>query len=213
MSETGLMPVVVQHAVTGEVLMVAFADAEALERTRQTGWAHFFSRRRRRLWLKGETSGHRLRVLRVRTDCDRDAWVYEALPTGPVCHTGAASCFDAVPSGVLATWLWTLEQIVRDRQTADPKVSYTARLFQAGLPHVARKVGEEALEVLVAALREGPDRCVEEAADLVYHLTVLLVAQGRSWRDVVAALRARHRSASSEVPDESSGEVDRPEGP
>ncbi len=197
MAEVALMPVVVQHAVTGEVLMVAFADAEALEQTRRTGWAHFFSRRRRRLWRKGETSGHGLRVLRVRTDCDQDAWVYEALPTGPVCHTGAASCFDAVPSGVLGAWLWTLEQVVRDRRGADPTVSYTARLLQAGLPHVARKVGEEALEVLVAALQEGPDGCVREAADLVYHLTVLLVAQGRSWQDVLAELRTRHRSASS----------------
>jgi len=208
--DAALMPVVVQHAITGEVLMVAFADAEALERTRRTGWAHFFSRRRRRLWRKGETSGHGLQVLRIRTDCDQDAWVYEALPTGPVCHTGTASCFDAVPSGVLATWLWALEQIVRDRQGADPAVSYTARLFQAGLPHVARKVGEEALEVLVAALREGPDRCVQEAADLVYHLTVLLVAQGRSWRDVLETLRARHLQASSEEAGGSSGAADRP---
>lgn len=211
MTEANLMPVVVQHAVTGEILMVAFADAEALERTRQTGWAHFFSRRRHRLWRKGETSGHGLQVLRIRTDCDQDAWVYEALPTGPVCHTGAVSCFDAVPSGVLATWLWTLEQIVRSRPGADPGVSYTARLFQAGLPHVVRKVGEEALEVLVAALQESPDRCVQEVADLVYHLTVLLVAQGRSWQDVFRELQNRHLQASSGAAGGSSGVAGRPE--
>ncbi|MCS7311449.1 MAG: bifunctional phosphoribosyl-AMP cyclohydrolase/phosphoribosyl-ATP diphosphatase HisIE [Acidobacteria bacterium] len=211
MTETALMPVVVQHAVTGEVLMVAFADVEALEQTRQTGWAHFFSRRRRRLWRKGETSGHGLRVLRLRTDCDQDAWIYEALPTGPVCHTGTDSCFDAVPSGVLATWLWALERVVRDRQGAEPTVSYTARLFQAGLPHVARKVGEEALEVLVAALQEGPDRCVQEVADLVYHLTVLLVAQGRSWQHVFGELRSRHHPASPEAAGGSSEMAARPE--
>ena len=162
-----LKPAIVQDAASGRVLMLAWMDAEAERLTRETGEAWFWSRSRQRLWRKGETSGNTLAVDELRDDCDGDALLLRVTPAGPACHTGSVSCF--------APALWrTIVERARER----PDGSYTAELLDAGVGSVARKVGEEAVELTVAALDEPDERVVSEAADLVYHLYVLLAARG-----------------------------------
>jgi phosphoribosyl-ATP pyrophosphohydrolase/phosphoribosyl-AMP cyclohydrolase len=151
----GLLPVVAQDAFTGRVLMLAWANAEAVERTIATGEAHFWSRSRKALWCKGETSGNALRVLAIEKDCDGDSLLLRVIPAGPACHTGASSCFDADSAcgeGGGGLDLGALERIVAARAGADPEASYTARLFAEGIERMAQKVGEEATEVVIAAL-------------------------------------------------------------
>ena len=274
--QQGLVPVVVQDRTAGEVLMLAYANREALARTLADGKAWFYSRSRQRLWRKGETSGHELAVHEVRIDCDGDAVLYVVEPSGPACHTGERSCFHrdvrgrwrkgspviphtpaqetgpagppapapaaagatavpapapvrapgdtgdtpdtaagdrgtsgseqpAAPAGRAPShrpdrdaaegdglaFLSRLEAVIRSRWRDRPAGSYTTALFAAGLPRILQKVGEEAVETVVAGGHQGPDRLVEEAADLVYHLTVLLVAREVGWADVVAELRRR----------------------
>lgn len=273
--QRGLVPVVVQDAGRGDVLMLAYADREALARTLAEGRAWFFSRSRRRLWRKGETSGHELRVQEVRIDCDGDAVLYRVDPAGPACHTGQRTCFhrgvDGAPlsgasragppqpapgpggeagaganggaadaggdgggahggvdddgadaggdggtaaatahrgagaagaNGVMASGsadgapgglagLGALEAVVRQRQKERPPGSYTTRLFEAGLARILQKVGEEAVEAVVAGGHQSRQRLVEEVADLLYHLTVLLVARDVSWQDVGRELGRR----------------------
>ncbi|ADU50711.1 phosphoribosyl-ATP diphosphatase [Thermaerobacter marianensis DSM 12885] len=209
--QRGLVPVVVQDADRGDVLMLAYADREALTRTLAEGRAWFFSRSRQRLWRKGETSGNELRVREVRVDCDGDAVLYRVEPAGPACHTGERSCFYRTVGGQAGTpdgrpapqagvagaqpeglgELSRLEAVVRRRQQERPAGSYTTRLFEAGLPRILQKVGEEAVETVVAAGHQEQQRVVEEAADLLYHLTVLLVARDVSWQDVAGELRRR----------------------
>jgi phosphoribosyl-ATP pyrophosphohydrolase/phosphoribosyl-AMP cyclohydrolase len=162
-----LKPAIVQDAETGRVLMLAWMDDEAERRTRETGEAWFWSRSRAELWRKGETSGNTLAVEEVRDDCDGDALLLRVRPAGPACHTGSVSCF--APS------LW---RTVAERAAIRPAGSYTVELLDAGVGACARKVGEEAVELSVAALDESDQRVVEEAADLVYHLYVLLAARG-----------------------------------
>jgi phosphoribosyl-ATP pyrophosphohydrolase/phosphoribosyl-AMP cyclohydrolase len=162
-----LRPAIVQDSASGRVLMLAWMDAEAERLTRETGEAWFWSRSRRRLWRKGESSGNTLAVDELRDDCDGDALLLRVTPAGPTCHTGSVSCF--------APELW---RTISARAAERPDGSYTARLLDAGLGAVARKVGEEAVELTVAALDETDERVVEEAADLVYHLYVLLAARG-----------------------------------
>src|ERR687886_2794844 len=165
--EGELRAAVVQDAGTGRVLMLAWMDDEALRRTRATGEAHFYSRSRRALWHKGETSRNTLAVEELRDDCDGDAILLRVRPNGPACHTGSVSCF--APS------LWrTIAERARER----PPGSYTTALLEEGTASCARKVGEEAVEVVTAALAESDARVVEEAADLIYHLYVLLAARG-----------------------------------
>lgn len=191
----GLRPVVVQDRRSGQVLMVAYADPEALRRTRQTGLAHFWSRSRQALWQKGETSGHVLRVHHILEDCDGDALLYVVDPAGPACHTGEVSCFhrdpdghrEHAPAGVLAE----LEQVIQQRIQDPPPGSYTAALLSADPARLHEKLFEEAAEVVRAARKEGKDRLVEEAADLVYHLLVLLHRHGAGWADVLETLAAR----------------------
>ncbi|GAB6876319.1 hypothetical protein JCM13210_10450 [Thermaerobacter litoralis] len=274
--QQGLVPVVVQDRTAGEVLMLAYANREALARTLADGKAWFYSRSRQRLWRKGETSGHELAVHEVRIDCDGDAVLYVVEPSGPACHTGERSCFHrdvrgrwrkgspviphtpaqetgpagppapapaaagatavpapapvrapgdtgdtpdtaagdrgtsgseqpAAPAGHAPShrpdrdaaegdglaFLSRLEAVIRSRWRERPAGSYTTALFAAGLPRILQKVGEEAVETVVAGGHQGPDRLVEETADLVYHLTVLLVAREVGWADVVAELRRR----------------------
>ena len=178
-----LTPAIVQDSATGRVLMLAWMDKEAERRTRETGEAWFWSRSRERLWRKGETSGNTLAVEELRDDCDGDAVLVRAAPAGPTCHTGTSSCF--------APELWrTIAQRAADR----PAGSYTTELLDAGVGACARKVGEEAVEVTVAALDESDERLVEEAADLVYHLYVLLAARGLDAAQVEDALAARRKS-------------------
>jgi phosphoribosyl-ATP pyrophosphohydrolase/phosphoribosyl-AMP cyclohydrolase len=195
----GLVPAVSQDAHTGQVLMLAWMNAEALRRTLKRGEAWFWSRSRRELWHKGATSGNRQRVVEVRYDCDGDALLLRVEPAGPACHTGQQSCFyrrlpegDKVGApppagGVLAH----LEALVQDRKAHPQPGSYTCHLFEGGLPLMAKKVGEEAVEVVVAAQGEGDERLTAEAADLVYHLLVLLAARNLSWADLEAELGRR----------------------
>ena len=198
--ERGLVAAIAQDAFTGRVLMLAWASRDAVERTLATGEAWFWSRSRAELWRKGDTSGNVLRVVEVAADCDGDALLLSVEPAGPACHTGATSCFDsgaAQEAGGLD--LGALERIVRSRAGADPGASYTARLVAEGAPRIAQKVGEEATEVVVAALANGvrpeesKQRLIEEASDLLYHLVVLLHERGVAMNDVASELAARHR--------------------
>ncbi|MDX6475119.1 MAG: phosphoribosyl-AMP cyclohydrolase / phosphoribosyl-ATP pyrophosphohydrolase, partial [Gaiellaceae bacterium] len=175
-----LKAAIVQDAETGRVLMLAGMDDEALRLTRETGEAWFWSRSRRELWHKGATSGNTLAVEELRDDCDGDALLLRVVPAGPTCHTGAASCF--------APALW---RTIAARAAERPEGSYTTELLNAGVGACARKVGEEAVEVTVAALDESEERLVEEAADLVYHLYVLLAARGVDLAQVEDVLAAR----------------------
>lgn len=204
--DDGLLPVVVQDVASGAVLMLAWADREAVERTIATGHACFWSRSRRAAWRKGETSGNVLEVVEMRADCDRDTLLVRADPHGPTCHRGTRSCFDPErtaeppPPRLELGWLW---RIVRERAGADPARSYTARLLAGGAERAAQKVGEEATETVIAALAaavagdgdrgdEPRSSLTAEAADLLYHLLVLLAAAGGDPGAVAAELRARH---------------------
>jgi phosphoribosyl-ATP pyrophosphohydrolase/phosphoribosyl-AMP cyclohydrolase len=170
---SGLIVAIAQDAATGTVLMVAYMDREALARTVQTGEAHFWSRSRKSLWKKGETSGNLLRVESIQADCDGDTLLLSVRPAGPACHTGNRSCF-AEP----AILLDQLEATIAHRKSARPAGSYTAQLFDGGRPAILRKLGEEAIEVLVAADHESDDALVHEVADLWYHAMVLLEERG-----------------------------------
>jgi phosphoribosyl-AMP cyclohydrolase / phosphoribosyl-ATP pyrophosphohydrolase len=187
--DDGLVPVVAQSALAGEVLMVAYADRAALERTRDTGEAHYHSRSRGALWRKGETSGHRQEVEDVRVDCDGDAVLYVVRQHGPACHTGAPTCFGERTGGVVTR----LAQTVVERARTRPAGSYTVRLLDAGIAHIAQKVGEEAVEIVVAATSEDDARLASEAADLVYHLLVLLAARQLPLERVYEELARRAR--------------------
>ena len=190
----GLVPVVVQDHASGDVLMVAYANAEALARTAETGLAHFWSRSRQALWRKGETSGHELRVRELRADCDRDALLLVADPVGPTCHTGTRSCFgeDTVTAaGVLEE----VRRVIASRAAERPEGSYTVRLLNKGLDHTLKKIGEEATEVVLAAKGETDERLAEEAADLVFHLLVALHQRGLPPGAALEVLR-RRRSPS-----------------
>ncbi len=194
---SGLVPIVAQDAETGEVLMLAYASREAVERTIETGEAHYHSRSRGELWRKGETSGNTQRVVDVRLDCDGDALLYRVEPAGPACHTGERSCFFTPLMGSdgespnLARTLTRLARIISGRHREMPEGSYTTKLLNRGAGYIAQKVGEEAVEVVVAAL-EG-ERLGEETADLLYHLLVLLEERGVGMEEVAKILDERHR--------------------
>jgi phosphoribosyl-ATP pyrophosphohydrolase/phosphoribosyl-AMP cyclohydrolase len=184
-----LKPAIVQDSATGRVLMLAWMDEEAEQRTRETNEAWFWSRSRGRLWRKGETSGNTLAVDELRDDCDGDALLLRVTPAGPACHTGSTTCF--------APGLW---RTISERALERPAGSYTVELLEAGVGACARKVGEEAVEVAVAALDESDERVVEEAADLVYHLYVLLAARGIDVAAVEDELTRRHARPASPTP-------------
>lgn len=188
-----LLPAVVQHADSGAVLMVGYMNAESLRETFKRQRVVFFSRSKQRLWMKGETSGHVLDLVEVRTDCDRDALLVTARPHGPVCHVGTATCFgdEAAAGGALA-FLSKLEGVIEQRIAENPEGSYTARLFAKGPNRIAQKVGEEGLEVALAAVVESDDKVISESADLLYHLLVLLKSRGVTLARVVAELESRH---------------------
>lgn len=188
----GLIPAIVQDRATGDVLMVAFASAEALALTAATGQAHFWSRSRRALWRKGETSGNTLAVASMSRDCDGDAVLLTVDPAGPACHTGSRTCFGGEPA-TLAGGLGALERVIEGRAQADPASSYTARLLARGLDHTLKKVGEEATEVVLAAKGESDERLAEECADLVYHLMVVLAHRRLPLARVLEVLAARRR--------------------
>jgi phosphoribosyl-ATP pyrophosphohydrolase/phosphoribosyl-AMP cyclohydrolase len=201
--ERGLVPVIAQDATTGAVLTLAYANREAVEKTLETGEAHYYSRSRHELWRKGATSSNTQRVVEMRLDCDEDALLYRVEPRGPACHTGEESCFFTTLAGEgigvemesggevdLGTMVRKLAGTIAERHREMPEESYTAGLIRGGTPRVAQKVGEEAVEVVVAALRD--ERLAEEAADLVYHLLVLLEERGVGVGEVARVLRDRH---------------------
>lgn len=188
----GLLPVVAQDRRSGDLLMLAFANAEATARTAETGFAWFWSRSRQKLWMKGEASGNRLRVVEARTDCDRDALLLVVEPEGPTCHTGTRTCFGeatATAAGVLDE----LRRVIAARRAAPSEESYTARLFARGPDHGLKKLGEEATEVVLAAKGESDARLAEEAADLVFHLLAVLAQRGLGPESFLDVLRARRR--------------------
>ena len=187
--DDGLVPVVAQSALAGEVLMVAYADRAALEQTRATGEAHYHSRSRGALWRKGETSGHTQAVEEVRVDCDGDAVLYVVRQRGPACHTGEATCFGEATGGTLTR----LARTVAERARTRPPGSYTATLLDAGVVKIAQKVGEEAVETVVAATAEDQSRLASEAADLLYHLLVLFAAKQLPLDRVLEELESRAR--------------------
>lgn len=187
----GLMPVIVQHAVSGEVLMLGYMDQNALKATEDSGKVTFFSRTKQRLWTKGETSGNFLNVVSITPDCDNDTLLVLANPIGPTCHLGKSSCFSPAASEWL--FLYELEQLLGERKSADPASSYTARLYASGTKRIAQKVGEEGLETALAATVHDREELTNEAADLMYHLLVLLQDQDLSLANIINRLRERHQ--------------------
>lgn len=188
----GLVPAIVQHARTGEVLMLGYMDEAALAKTRESGLVTFYSRSKQRLWTKGETSGDVLAMVDLKIDCDADTLLVRALPAGPTCHTGTTSCFgdDVAPRlGFLAE----LDALVASRHAERPEGSYTTKLFDGGIRRMAQKVGEEGVETALAAVAEDDDALLGEAADLVFHLMVVLRARGIGFERVVQKLASRHR--------------------
>ncbi len=187
----GLLPAVVQDRRSGRVLMLGYMNREALEATLQSGFATFFSRSKQRLWRKGETSGNHLKVHAVTSDCDGDALLVLADPEGPTCHEGTRSCFGDEWLGGPG-WLAELSGIVAERAASADESSYTRRLLDSGPERIAQKIGEEGVELALAAVTRDAAGCAEEAADLLYHVAVLLEARGLSWNEIVDVLRRRH---------------------
>ncbi len=190
--QDGLLPAIVQDATGGRVLMLGYMDRAALAATLATRRVTFFSRRRQRLWMKGETSGDVLDLVSIEADCDADTLLVQARPRGPTCHLGRDSCFAAAPEDFLAR----LDRLVARRERDRPPGSYSTSLFEAGTRRIAQKVGEEGVETALAAVTQDDAALLGEAADLVFHLTVLLRARGLGLEDVVAVLRDRHAAAA-----------------
>jgi len=187
----GMMPAIVQHAVSGEVLMHGYMNPQALDTTLATGKVTFWSRTKQRLWTKGETSEHFLNVVSITPDCDNDTLLVLANPVGPTCHLGTSSCFSpAAPDWV---FLYQLEQLLAERKHADPKSSYTASLYASGTKRIAQKVGEEGVETALAATVNDREELTNEASDLIYHLLVLLQDQRLDLSAVIDNLRQRHK--------------------
>jgi phosphoribosyl-AMP cyclohydrolase / phosphoribosyl-ATP pyrophosphohydrolase len=187
----GLVPAIVQDDKTGKVLMLGFMNDEALKKTQATGKVTFFSRTKKRLWTKGEESGNFLEFKHVATDCDNDTLLVKAHPVGPVCHTGADTCFNE--ENKEENFLVVLQEIIRQRQQQATGNSYVAGLFQKGINSIAQKVGEEAVELIIEAKDNNNDRFVNEAADLLFHYMILLQAKGFTIDDVLATLKQRHK--------------------
>lgn len=187
----GLIPAVIQDTRTNQVLMVGFMSREALEKTLADKKVTFYSRTKKRLWQKGETSGNFLEFISIKKDCDDDSLLIKAIPHGPVCHTNQFTCFgedEIIDTGSL---LRRLEEVINDRQQKMPEGSYTSKLFKEGAPRIAQKVGEEGVEVAIAAVLGDKKRVAEESADLLYHLLVLLQQQGMKLEEVMKELQQR----------------------
>ena len=191
--QNGLFPAVVQDARTLRVLMLGYMDRAALAATLDSGKVTFYSRSKQRLWTKGEQSGHVLELVSIQPDCDNDTLLVLARPHGPTCHLQRKSCFSAAPGDFLAE----LDALVAQRERERPPGSYTTRLFDGGVRGIAQKVGEEGVETALAAVAQGDAEFCSEAADLLYHLLVLLRSRGLSLDDAVAVLRARHAETAT----------------
>ncbi len=189
--EKGLIPAIVQDANTGVVLMQAYMNRESLDETLKSGKVCFFSRSRQKLWTKGEESGNFLYLKTILADCDNDSLLVKAVPAGPTCHTGTDTCWGEVNRE--ADFLFFLQRYLQKRKEDSPEVSYTARLIQRGINKVAQKVGEEAVELVIEAKDDNEDLFLNEAADLMYHYIVLLIAKGYGLEDVIKVLEGRHK--------------------
>ena len=185
--QNGLIPAIIQDAETLQVLMLGYMNSEALALTLESGQVTFFSRSKNRLWTKGESSGHFLSVVSIQTDCDSDSLLIMATPNGPTCHLNRQSCFADAP----AYFLCELEQRIIERKSANPQTSYSKRLMDSGLAKVAQKVGEEAVETVIAACIQDDKALLNESADLLYHLIVLLQTKQLSLQQVIAVLKNR----------------------
>jgi phosphoribosyl-ATP pyrophosphohydrolase/phosphoribosyl-AMP cyclohydrolase len=194
----GLLPAIVQHWQSGEVLMLGYMNAEALAHTQASGHITFFSRSKQRLWTKGESSGHVLALKSIRIDCDADTLLLQAKPHGPTCHEGTSSCFgDSVDVRPPLGFLAELDALVAQRHADRPEGSYTTSLFDGGIRRMAQKVGEEGVETALAAVVQDDAELLGESADLIFHLTVVLRARGLSLADVAALLAKRHEESRS----------------
>ena len=198
--ERGLLPTIVQDYKTNEVLMLGYSDAESAELTLQKKLVHFYSRSRSQLWLKGETSGNYLRLVKMSYDCDKDTLLISADPSGPVCHTGSVSCFYSTAyeneeyPAFDSAMLFKLYEIVRERKNNPKEGSYTNYLFDSGIDKILKKVGEESAETIIAAKNNSREEIIYEVSDLLYHLTVLLNHTGVELEEILKALEERHNS-------------------
>lgn len=188
----GLIPAIIQEPVGGKVLMTGFMNEEALRITKETGKVTFYSRTRQTIWTKGETSGNFLFVKEIFEDCDQDTLLVYAEPSGVVCHTGDPTCFHE-DHGPQLDFIRHLQHLIHDRKGQSPESSYTARLFEKGTARIAQKVGEEAVETVIEAMKGDNEKMKEEAADLIYHLLVLLSEKNMDFKDVVEVLKNRHK--------------------
>lgn len=186
----GLIPAIIQDATTNKVLMLGFMNEAAFKKTQQEGKVTFFSRSKNRLWTKGETSGNFLYVVDIQVDCDEDTLLIKVNPAGPACHTGSDTCFQEVNQD--DAFLYELEKVILHRKNNLHLKSYTASLFKRGINKIAQKVGEEAVEVVIEAKDDNKDLFMNEAADLLYHLQVLLAAKDVKLQEIVEILRNRH---------------------
>jgi len=193
----GLVPAIVQDVATGRVLMLGYMNTEALEQTKSTGLVTFYSRSKKRLWTKGEESGNYLKLEEVRLDCDRDTLLIKVRPSGPVCHTGTDTCWGEDNEGV--GFLDLLEGVIASRKrealSGSQKPSYVVSLFEEGMHKIAQKVGEEAVETVIEAMDNRDELFLDESADLLFHLMVLIQAKGFTLKDVVSVLETRHQKA------------------
>lgn len=188
----GLIPAIIQDNETSKVLMLGYMNKEALAKTQETGKVTFFSRTKNRLWTKGEESGNFLNVVSIKDDCDHDTLLIKVNPVGPVCHTGADTCFEETNKEDLL-FLKYLQHFIEKRYKEMPEGSYTTSLFQSGINRMAQKVGEEALETVIEACNGTDDRLIYEAADMLYHLIVLMTSKGLSIEDLAVELQKRHK--------------------
>jgi phosphoribosyl-ATP pyrophosphohydrolase/phosphoribosyl-AMP cyclohydrolase len=187
----GLVPAIIQDDKTQKVLMLGFMNEEAYNKTKETGKVTFWSRTKNRLWTKGETSGNFLNVVSMEADCDNDTLLIKVTPTGPVCHTGADTCWGEKNENPLA-FLGELQRFIEKRYEEMPEGSYTTSLFQSGVGRMAQKVGEEAVESVIEAMACNNERLIYEASDMIYHLMVLLTSKGLKFEDLATELQKRH---------------------
>jgi phosphoribosyl-ATP pyrophosphohydrolase/phosphoribosyl-AMP cyclohydrolase len=194
----GLLPTVVQDRASGRMLMLGYMNRDALAATLTSGFVTFYSRSKQRLWRKGETSGNVLRLASVHEDCDGDALLVLADPEGPTCHLGTDSCFGNEPEG--PGWLAELSKIVADRAASGDASSYTRSLIESGVERIAQKIGEEGVEVAIAAVTRDAEACASEIADLLYHVAVLMGARDFGWDEIIAVLKSRHSERKATAP-------------
>ncbi|MEI9945425.1 MAG: bifunctional phosphoribosyl-AMP cyclohydrolase/phosphoribosyl-ATP diphosphatase HisIE [Chitinophagaceae bacterium] len=187
----GLVPAIIQDVVTGKVLMLGFMNEEALKKTQEIKQVTFYSRSKKRLWTKGEESGNFLELRSILVDCDNDTLLIKAHPVGPVCHTGADTCFNE--ENIAGDFLLALQKIIQQRQSEPSDQSYTSGLFKKGMNAIAQKVGEEAIELVIESKDNNNERFLNEAADLLFHYFILLQAKGFSLTDVTKILEQRHK--------------------